>query len=301
MPAKWTAADLPPLADRVAIVTGANRGLGLELTRALATAGATVVMACRNVARARAAADSLAGAIVGANIDAMPLDLCDLASVRRFAQGFPQRHDRLDLLFNNAAAIMAPKGRTRDGFETHIGVNHLGHFALTGLLLPRLLSTPGARVINSGSLAHRLTPGIDFDDLHLERTPYKAMDAYGRSKLAALMFSFELDRRLRRANASALSVAAHPGYAATNTDLGGFFLRLSTRLFAQPAAMGALPALYAATSTSVNGGDYIGPGGFKELRGYPAKVKARPEAQDVALAARLWQLSEQATGVTFSL
>lgn len=293
------AGTMPSLAGKLAIVTGANRGLGLEITRGLATRGARVIMACRDEQRAQAAAAQVAQEIAGAQLEVMPLDLSDLASVRRFAQAFAAAHARLDLLCNNASAIMVPQQRTRDGFEMHIGTNHLGHFALTGLLLEPLRAAAAARIVNTASLAHRLTPGLDLDDLHLERTPYKEMDAYGRSKLAALLFTFELDRRLRAAKTGVTAVAAHPGYSATNTDIGGFFLRLSTALFAQSAAQGALPALHAATAADVRGGDYYGPKGFKELRGGPTRVDCRPEARDPQLAQRLWALSEQLTGVRY--
>ena len=296
---KWTAADIPSQAGKVALVTGANRGLGLEITSALAAAGATVVMACRDATRAQAGVDEVRRRAPQGRVEVMPLDLAQLASVRSFAAQFSNRFPRLDILCNNASAILVPLQRTRDGFETHIGTNHLGHFALTGQLLPRLQAAPAARIVNTSSLAHTMTPGMDLDDLHFERKPYKDMDAYSKSKLAALLFTFELDRRLKKAGLPIAAAAAHPGYAATNMDLGGFFMRLSTKLFAQPAAMGALPALYAATAPGVAGGEYYGPGGFKELKGYPKKAVARPEARDPALAARLWAMSEQLTGVNY--
>jgi len=298
MAGQWTLSEMPSQAGRVALVTGANRGLGLEISAALAAAGATVVMACRNAVSAQSALDEIGRRTPGAKLQPMSLDLADLASVRRFAQEFSGRFGSLDLLINNASAIMVPKQKTRDGFEMHIGTNHLGHFALTGLLLDRLAAGP-SRIVNTASLAHRLTPGLDLDDLNMDRIEYKEMDAYGRSKLAALLFTFELDRRLRRAALPTLATVAHPGYTATNTDIGSFLMRLATRLFAQAPAQGALPALYAATAPTVRGGDYIGPGGMKELRGKPVKVECRPEARDEAAAARLWRLSEQLTGVSY--
>lgn len=300
MAAHWAANDIPSLAGRVALVTGANRGLGLEITRGLLRAGATVVMGCRDAARAEAAAQALREESPHAQLEIRTVDLADLASIRSFAREFSAQHARLDILCNNAGAILAPYAKTRDGFERHIGTNLLGTFALTGQLLGCLRLAPAARVVSTASLAHRMTPGMDLDDLHFERKPYKDMDAYGKSKLATLLFAFELDRRLQRAGSPVISVAAHPGYTATNMDLGNFFMRLSTRLFAQPPAMGALPALYAATAPGVGGGDYYGPGGFKELKGYPVKVGCRAEARDPALAARLWSLCEQQTGVQFA-
>lgn len=298
-PDKWTTADMPSQSGKIALVTGANRGLGLEISSALAAAGATVVMACRDPARAQAGVDEVRRRVPKAAVEVMPLNLADLSSVRAFAAAFSNRFPKLDLLCNNASAILVPLQKTRDGFEMHIGTNHLGHFALTAQLLPLLQKAPAARVVNTSSLAHTMTPGMDLDDLHFEHKRYKDMDAYGKSKLAALLFTFELERRLKKAGLPVVATVAHPGYAATNMELGGFFMRLSTRLFAQPAAMGALPALYAATAPGVAGGDYYGPGGFKELKGYPKKAKPRPEARDPVLAAQLWSLSEQLTGVRF--
>jgi len=297
MAQQWTLADMPPQAGKVALVTGANRGLGLEIAAGLAGAGATVVMACRDTQRAQAAAAEVRQRIPQAQLDLMPLDLADLSSVRRFAQEFRARYACLDLLCNNASAIMVPLQKTRDGFEMHIGTNHLGPFALTGLLLDRLQAAPAARLVNTSSMAHRLTKGVNLDDLHFERRPYKEMDAYGQSKLAVLLFTFEIERRLRQSGAAAIAVAAHPGWANTNPDQGGLMMRLTGALMAQPPAMGALPALYAATAPGVRGGDHFGPGGFKELRGYPVKVGCSETARDPELARRLWTQSETLTGV----
>ncbi|HSW14184.1 MAG TPA: oxidoreductase [Solimonas sp.] len=299
MAQQWTISDIPKLDGKTALITGANRGLGLEIAVGLAGVGASVVLACRNAARAEAAVAEIRRRAPGARLEVMSIDLADLSSVRRFAGEFLASHPRLDLLVNNGAAIMVPKGRTHDGFETHLGTNHLGPFLLTGLLLERLLATPGSRILNTASLAHRMTAGVNLDDPFYERRPYKEMDAYGASKLAALQFSFELDRRLRRSGASTLAVAAHPGYTATNPDIGDFFMRLATRLFAQAPAMGALPALYAAAAPGVAGGEYYGPAGFKELKGYPKQVDCRPEARDPQLGTRLWDWSEQQTGLRY--
>ncbi len=299
MAAQWNVSDIPDLSGRLALVTGANRGLGLEIAAGLAGAGARVVLACRNLARAEGAVAEIKRRAPGAQPEVMALDLADLASIRDFAAGFTARHERLDLLVNNGAAIMSPKGLTRDGFEMHIGTNHLGPFLLTGLLLERLAAAPGSRILNTASIAHTLTAGMDLDDPFYERRPYKEMDAYGASKLATLQFTFGLDRRLRRAGLPVMAVAAHPGYTATNLDIGNFFMRLATRLFAQSPAMGALPALHAATAAGVSGGDYWGPGGYKELKGHPKKVGCRPEASDPAAADRLWAWSERMTGLHY--
>lgn len=299
MARKWTIGDIPPQDGKLAVVTGANRGLGLEIATALAGAGAHVILAVRDLGKATNAETHIRRLHPAATLDSMVLDQADLASIRQFSEAFHERFDRLDLLINNASAILVPLSKTRDGFEMHIGVNHLGTFALTGLLLDRLGAAREARIVNTSSTAHRLVKGIDLDDLQFERTPYKEMEAYGRSKLAALLFTGELDRRLRKAGLSIKAVAAHPGYSNTNPDKGGFLMRLATSLFAQPAAMGALPQLYAATAPDVQSGDYFGPAGIAEMRGYPTKVGRTAAAGDQAVAARLWQLSETLTGVDY--
>lgn len=294
-----SAAELPSQQGKLALITGGNRGLGYQVALALAGAGAELVLACRDPAKAAVALASLRAAHPAAKVEAMELDVADLTSVRRFAEAFKARHDRLDVLIHNAAAIMVPQGKTKDGFETHLATNHLGPFALTGLLLDCLEAAPAARVVSMSSLAHRMTQGLDPDDPGLTRRPYKEMDAYGRSKLAALLFTFELERRLRRAGKRSIAVAAHPGYTATNLDLGHFFMRLATRLFAQKPAVGALPTLLAATGDAVKGGDYYGPGGYKELGGPPKRVDCSAEAKDRELARRLWARSEQLTQVSY--
>jgi len=299
MNALKSAADLPSLKGQLAVITGGNRGLGFETATALLGAGAQVVIACRDPGKAQAAIGRLQQQHPDAFVQAMALDVADLTAVRRFAAAFKTRFDRLDLLIHNAAAILVPQGLTVDGFETHFGTNHLGPFALTGLLLDCLEAAPAARVVSMSSMAHRLTAGLDPDDPGLKARAYQPMDAYGRSKLAALLFTLELDRRLKARGSRAMALTAHPGYSATNTDLGGFFLRLATRLFAQPAAQGALPALFAATDTTLKGGEYIGPDGFKELRGSPRRVACSAQGRDAVMAQRLWALSEQLTGVSY--
>lgn len=296
---KWTAADMPRLDGRLALVTGANRGLGLEISAGLAAAGATVVMACRDAGKAQAASEEVRRRVPQAKLETMTLDLSELASVRRFAQEFAARFPRLDILCNNASAILVPQGKTRDGFETHLGVNHLGHFALTGLLLEPLKAAPAGRIVNTSSSAHRLTKGLDLDDLDYQRRPYKEMDAYGRSKLAALYYTAELSRRLQQAGSTIVAAASHPGWSYTNPDTGGWLIRKMTAWFAQPAPMGALPALYAASMADVRGDDFIGPDGMKELGGHPTRVGRSEQAQDAALAGRLWERSEQLTGVRY--
>lgn len=296
----WTLANLPSLAGKTALVTGANRGLGLEITSGLAGAGAKVVMACRDKRRAEGAVAEVKRRVPSAQIEVMSLDLADLASVRDFSKAFLNKHPRLDILVNNASAIMVPLMKTENGFEMHFGTNHLGHFSLVGQLLPALRSASGgARIVNTASLAHKMTPGLDLDDLLWERKPYNVMHAYGQSKFAALVYTAELDRRLKKSGWNIITLAAHPGYTATNMDLGNFFMRLSTRLFAQKPAIGALPALYAAAAPEAKAGEYYGPGGMKELTGYPKLAEARPETKDASLGEKLWALSQKLTGVTY--
>lgn len=299
MPQKWTLADLPRLEGRTAVITGANRGLGLEIAAGLAAAGATVVLACRSPDKAQHAVAEIRRRAPQARTETIALDLADLSSVRRCAKTLAERYPALDLLINNGSAIMVPLSKTRDGFETHIGTNHLGHFALTGLLLESLRRAPAARVVNTSSMAHKLTKGLNLDDLHFERRPYKEMDAYGQSKLAVLSYTLELDRRLRGAGLPVSAVAAHPGWSNTNPDKGSALMRFFNGIMAQSAAMGALPALYAACAPAVQGGEYYGPGGMQELRGYPARAARSPQAQDAALASQLWQRSELLTGVRY--
>jgi len=306
--AKWTVKDIPALPGKVAIVTGANSGLGLETSAELARAGATIVMACRDPRRATAAVAEVQCRAPGATVEAMALDLADLASVRSFVAAYKAKYGRLDILCNNAGVMHLPYQKTRDGFEMQVGTNHLGHFALTGLLLDLLKATPGSRVVTVSSVAHKVTRGIDLDDLNWERRPYSKGDAYAKSKLANLMFHFELQRRLKQAGSSVLAVAAHPGYSATNIGFGTkdktpwwkrLAMNIGNALFAQSAAKGSLPSLYAATVAEIRSGDYIGPDGFIEFMGHPKRVGCRAEARDPQLIERLWTLSEQLTGVRY--
>jgi len=308
MSGKWTIADLPPLGGKIAVVTGANSGLGLETAAGLAGAGALTVLACRDPGKARSAQEELQRRVPQGRFELLGLDLADLSSTRRFATEFSERHGTLDLLCNNAGVMALPLRRTREGFEMQIGTNHLGHFALTGLLLPRLLATPGARIITVASIAHRATRGLALDDLNWQRRPYNKAEAYAQSKLANLLFHCELDRRLRQAGAGVLAVAAHPGYTSTNIGFAGpamdgsawrrVVMQFGNAMLAQPAAMGALPTLYAATA-AVQGGDYIGPDGLLQFRGHPRRVDSKANARDPQAAARLWQLSQQFTGLSY--
>jgi NAD(P)-dependent dehydrogenase (short-subunit alcohol dehydrogenase family) len=301
---KWTAGDIPDQGGRLAVVTGANSGLGLVAARELVTAGADVVVACRNTKKGKAALDDIHSAAPEAKVELAALDLADLSSVRAFAERFKSEHDGLDLLINNAG-VMAPSPRrtTADGFELQFGTNHLGHFALTGLLIGTMEGREDARVVTVSSGGHRMGQ-MDFGDLQFERG-YKRWRAYGRSKLANLLFAFELDRRLRAAGSTIRSLAAHPGYAATNLQsaappmLDRAIMVVTNRLLAQSAEMGALPILYAATYPDLEGGTYVGPDGIAEQRGHPKPVGSSRAAGDEEVASRLWEVSEQLTGVRF--
>ena len=304
---KWTAKDITPQTGKIAVVTGANSGLGLETTVGLAAAGATVVMACRNPSKAQAALDEVRRRAPQATLDVMALDLADLASIRRFASKFSAKYPRLDILCNNAGVMALPFQKTRDGFEMQIGTNHLGAFALTGLLMNSLEAAPAARIVNVASVAHKTTKGLDLDNLNWERGPYKKGDAYSKSKLANLLFTFELNRRLHQAGSNIVAAAAHPGYSSTNigdgatrgNPLKALAMWLGNVLFAQSAAKGALPTLYAATMPDVQGGDYYGPHGFLEFFGHPVKTNGRPTARDPVVAAALWVLSEKLTDTRY--
>ena len=292
---RWSDNDIPSLDGKTAMVTGANSGLGLETAQRLAMRGARVVLAGIGDAATTSAMQKITALAPNAQLENLTLDLGDLASVRAAAQTFLNQHKRLDILVNNAGVFGLPYGQTKDGFERLFGINHLGHFAFT--------------VVTITSVAHR-TGKLPLDDLNWEQRRYSIGDAYSQSKLANLMFALELDRRFRRANIDAISVAAHPGYAATNIffskddkpptpgrRLWNQVAKLGAKTLAQPASRGAWPALYAATSEDVQGGQFFGPHGLLEFRGYPAVAVARAQADNVALAGELWRHSEQLTGV----
>jgi NAD(P)-dependent dehydrogenase (short-subunit alcohol dehydrogenase family) len=305
MSAKWTSDEIPDQSGRIAVVTGANSGLGLETTHELARAGAHVVLACRDTDKGTAALRGIQADVPNASVEVAALDLASLASVRAFAERVRADHDRLDLLINNAGVMAPPRRQTADGFELQFGTNHLGHFALTALLVGAMEKRDDARVVTVSSGAHRMGR-INFDDLQSTRR-YKRWRAYGQSKLANLLFAFELDRRLRAAGSTIRSLAAHPGYAATNLQSAApptfdrLIMAVTNRLLAQSAEMGALPVLYAATYPGLEGGTFVGPDGLAEQRGYPEAVTASRAAQDEDVAGRLWAVSEELTGVSFEL
>ena len=302
---EWTSADMPNLRGKVVIVTGANSGIGFTAAKAFIRKGAQTILACRNMEKAEAALAEIKAAKPNAPAEIMQLDLASLESVRSFAAAFKEKYDRLDLLINNAGIMMVPYGLTDDGYEKQFGTNHLGHFALTGLLIDRIKATPGARVVNVSSNGHKMGE-MDFDNMMFDGGEgYSGMAAYGRSKLANLLFTLELQRRFTRQGIDALATAAHPG--GTDTNLGahmadsGFgkivfpiFMR-----FAQSATMGALPTIRAAVDPDAEGGDYFGPDGFAEQAGFPIRVKMSAAAQDIDDAEKLWEVSQRLTGVEF--
>ncbi|MFI5027637.1 MAG: oxidoreductase [Solirubrobacterales bacterium] len=305
MSEKWSAEQIPTQAGRTAVVTGANSGLGLITARELARAGADVVLACRDSAKGERAAASIRGDVDDAAVEVQALDLASLDSIRAFAECVRVSRTSVDLLVNNAGVMAPPRRETADGFEMQLGTNHLGHFALTGLLIGSLASREDARVVTVTSTAHRFGR-IHFDDLQSQRR-YGRWRAYGQSKMANVLFALELDRRLRAAGSPIKSLAAHPGYAATNLQsaLPPLFdrtvLKISNRLLAQSPEMGALPQLYAATRSHLDGGLFIGPDGFDEQRGHPKVVRPVRSGRDEETARRRWAVSEELTGVAYVL
>ena len=302
---------MPDCSDRTVLITGANSGLGFEATKAFAGNGATVIMACRSVERGKDAATMIREAVgaTGATLNVRECDLASLESVESFANGLKSDHDSIDTLCNNAGVMAIPRQETEDGFEKQLGVNHLGHFALTGHLLEVLLEGDGeSRIVTHSSGAHEAGE-LDFDDLHRERS-YGKWEAYGQSKLANLLFAYELQRRLESAGVTdTVSVACHPGYAATNLQYRGpkqegstlrmGLMKVANTVFGQSAEKGALPLLYAATAPGVQGGEYYGPGGLLNMRGAPEKQSSNDASHDERDAERLWDVSEKLTGVTY--
>lgn len=299
---KWTAADIPDQSGRTVVVTGANTGIGYHTAAALAFRGAHVVLAVRNADKGNAALSRIVAAKPDTDVTLAELDLSSLASVRHAADKLRSTYPRIDLLINNAGVMWTPKEVTADGFELQFGTNHLGHFAFTGLLLDHMLAVRGSRVVTVSSLGHRMRAAIHFDDLQWERS-YSRMGAYGQSKLANLLFTYELQRRLSAAAAPTVAVAAHPGGSATelarNVPRVLRPLNLLAPLLFQSAEAGALPTLRAATDPTVEGGQYYGPEGLGEQRGHPKLVQSSAQSHDAELQRRLWSVSEELTGVGF--
>jgi NAD(P)-dependent dehydrogenase (short-subunit alcohol dehydrogenase family) len=297
---RWNFDSIPSQSGRTAIVTGANTGIGFETARALARKGARVILACRNLEKGREAVSRVHRETPLARVEAQPLDLSDLASVRAFARAFSGAHQRLDLLVNNAGVMIPPFSRTKEGFELQFGTNHLGHFALTGFLMPLLRVTSSSRVVVVYSSAHR-AGRIDFDDPNYDRRPYRAWQAYSQSKLANVLFALELDRRLQAARTSPTVTSAHPGWTATDLQRTAGVVRFLNPLFAMDAGDGALPTLRAATDPQALAGSYWGPSRFFELNGPPGPGRITAAGQDRTVAARLWDLSEELTGVRYDV
>jgi NAD(P)-dependent dehydrogenase (short-subunit alcohol dehydrogenase family) len=306
---RWTAEHIPDLTGKTVVVTGGNSGIGFEAARELARKRAHVILACRDLAKAEDAIGQIEAILPSVSLEAMQLDLASLESVHRFARDFIAKGVPLDVLCNNAGVMAIPYRRTAEGFEMQLGTNHLGHFALTGLLLEPLLAAPAARVVNVSSTAHKMGR-MNFDDLNGQKS-YGKWPAYAQSKLANLLFTYELQRRLAEAQARAISIACHPGYSATNLQSAGprmtgsrvaaAIMDLGNRLFSQSAAMGALPTLYAATAPDAQGGDYVGPDGFLENYGHPKRTTSTARSRDRQAAKRLWEVSEQLTSVRYDL
>lgn len=299
---KFRLKDIPTQKGKIAIVTGANSGLGYETSLGLAKVGYKVVLASRNREKVEKARDKILKKVPKAELDIILLDLNELAEVRKFADKFLARYDRLDLLVNNAGLMMPPYQKTKDGFESQIGINHLGHFLLTGLLIDILKKSAGSRVVSLSSIAHK-NGKIRFDDLHYEKK-YNAQSAYSQSKLACLMFAYELQRRLDKNEYKVMSVAAHPGVAMTNLMqyLPSFMVKIGKvvgPLLLQPPKMGAMPTLRAALDTDIKGGEYFGPSGFGEIKGSPERVNSSRRSLDREVAAKLWELSEKETGIKY--
>lgn len=309
MSSSWTADQMADLTDKTFVVTGANSGIGFEASEHFAKKGARVILACRNQEKGARAVADIEAEVDGADVELMELDLASLESVHAFADAFLEQEERLDALVNNAGVMAIPRRETEDGFEMQLGTNHLGHFTLTARLLDLMARTGDARVVNVSSQAHRMGK-IRFDDLH-GRRKYDKWKAYGQSKLANLLFTFELDRRLRAARLPVRSMACHPGWSSTNLQMVGPQMAnntimeklsaLGNKFIAQSAHQGALPTMYAATHPRVEGGDYIGPDGFMEMRGYPQKTSTTKAARDRLTAAQLWDVSEQLTGADYSI
>jgi NAD(P)-dependent dehydrogenase (short-subunit alcohol dehydrogenase family) len=294
---RWSVDDITDQSGKTVLITGANSGIGLETARILAAKGSEVILACRDKKKGDEAVDEIATSLPEAAVSSMTLDLADLKSVKGFARAFKRKYKTLDILINNAGVMAPPKGQTSDGFETQFGTNHLGHFALTGLLLDLLEKTPESRIVTVSSLAHRFGR-IAFGDLQSEKR-YSPWKAYGQSKLANLMYAIELQRRLQERGSSVISLAAHPGFSATNLQrylAGG---ELLTPIVSQSAKAGAWPTVYAATEPSLTGGEYIGPGRLFETRGLPRRARVSWLARNRRAARKLWDASEQLTGVAY--
>ncbi len=294
----WDANQIPDQSGRIVIVTGSSSGIGYEAARVLANKNAEVIIAVRNAEKGEAALNNIKAQNDKANISVMILDLASLDSVKKFAAEFQQKHQRLDLLINNAGVMMPPYSKTSDGFELQFGTNHLGHFALTAQLLNLLQKTTGSRIVNVASAAHKYG-NLDFNDLNWENRKYKAMKSYGDSKIANLYFTYELQKKLQEAESKTVVTAAHPGWTATDLQRHSGLFEFLNGFFAMKMEQGALPTLRAAIDPEAQGGDYFGPDGWQEWRGYPVKVESNSLSRDTEIARKLWDVSEALTGIHY--
>ena len=297
---KWDSNNIPDQKGRVTIVTGSSSGIGYETARVLAEKNATVIIAVRNLEKGNAAAEKILGQYPNADVKVMELDLANLKSVRKFVAEFKNNFSRLDLLINNAGVMMPPYSKTKDGFELQFGTNHLGHFALTGLLFDLIKAKPGSRIVNVSSSGHNYGD-LDLDDLNWEKRPYKKMKSYADSKIANLYFTYELQKRVDRNSGNPLVIASHPGWTATELQRHAGLFRFLNHFFSQDITMGALPTLYAAVGEDVKGSDYYGPSGWREMKGYPKKVESNKLSHNEEIARKLWGISEELTGVKYNL
>jgi NAD(P)-dependent dehydrogenase (short-subunit alcohol dehydrogenase family) len=295
---KWNVSNIPSQAGKVIVITGATSGLGKEATKVLAGKNATVVMAVRNTKKAEAVAKEIQAEFPNAKIDIKRLDLNSLDSAKSFADSFANSYDRLDVLINNAGIMMCPFSKTDDGFEVQMGVNHLGHFALTGHLMPLLKKTKNARIVATSSIAHK-SGDINFEDINWKSRDYATTKAYSDSKLANLYFAYELARKLENDSNAPMVVTSHPGWTKTELDRHSGIAAFIGNIIAQKVDMGTLPTLRAAIDENAKSGDYFGPKGFMEMRGYPVVVESTKLAQDKAKAKQLWEMSEAMTGVSY--
>ena len=295
---KWNTDNISDQKGKVAVVTGSSSGIGFEAARALADKNAEVIIAVRNKNKGEKAIQKIMEQNKNANVKLMLLDLASLKSVKSFSEEFKQKYNRLDLLINNAGVMIPPYSKTEDGFELQFGTNHLGHFALTGLLLNMIKKTPNSRIVNVSSSAHKYG-NINFDDLNWEKRKYTPWKAYGDSKIANLYFTYELKDRLSGNDSNTKVTAAHPGWTATDLQRYAGYMHFLNKIFAMPAKQGALPTLRAATDENAESGDYFGPDGFMEIKGYPAKVKSNELSHNKAIAEKLWEVSEELTKVKY--
>ncbi len=294
----WDATNVPMQQGKLAIVTGSSSGIGFETARILASKNAKVIIAVRNIEKGNKALEKIRSEFPEANIEVRIVDLAELKSIHTFAESFKKDYDGIDLLINNAGVMIPPYTKTKDGFELQFGTNHLGHFALTGLLLDLIKNRNNSRIVNVSSKAHNMG-NLNFDDLNWEKRRYKPWQAYGDSKIANLYFTYELQRRLDEGGFDVIVAAAHPGLTSSELERHSNIVGVINKLFAQSPLMGALPTLYAATANGVKKGDYFGPSDWSEWRGYPKLVQSKELAHDKEIAKRLWDVSERLTGVKY--